>query len=85
MADCFGGVWAHHAQKKVNFIEPGDVEGALAIAAAIGDDRMQKQTTGRVVPDAFTHGSSAQRQRWFTIGFKEGQVASCDTFKAATL
>jgi uncharacterized protein len=84
-ADCFGGVWANHAQKKVNFIEPGDIEGALAIASAIGDDRMQKQTTGRVVPDAFTHGSSAQRQRWFTIGFKEGKVSACNTFQAANL
>jgi uncharacterized protein len=84
-ADCFGGVWANHAQRKVKFIEPGDIEGALAIASAIGDDRIQMQTQGRVVPDSFTHGSAAQRQRWFTIGFKEGKVAACDTFRAAQL
>ncbi len=84
-ADCFGGVWANHAQRRVKFIEPGDIEGALAIAAAIGDDRLQMQTQGRVVPDSFTHGSAAQRQRWFTIGFKEGKVSACDTFRAAEL
>ena len=84
-ADCLGGVWANHAQRKVNFIEAGDIEGALATASAIGDDRLQMQTQGRVVPDSFTHGSSEQRKRWFTIGFKEGKVAACDTFRAAQL
>lgn len=84
-ADCLGGVWANHAQRKVNFLEPGDVEGALSIASAIGDDRLQRQAGGRVVPDSFTHGSSEQRQRWFRIGFESGRVAACDTFKAAKL
>jgi predicted metalloprotease len=80
-ADCFAGVWAHHAQAKWNFIEPGDVEAALQTAAAIGDDRLQKQTQGHVVPDAFTHGSSEQRVRWFTKGLKSGAVSSCNTFQ----
>ena len=84
-ADCLGGVWANHAQRKVNYIEPGDIEGALSIAAAIGDDRLQRQAGGRVVPDSFTHGSSEQRQRWFKIGFESGKVSSCDTFRAARL
>jgi hypothetical protein len=84
-ADCFAGVWAHHANKRKEFVETGDIAAALSIAAAIGDDRLQKQTQGRVVPDAFTHGSAAQRQRWFTIGWKDGKVASCNTFAAAQL
>ena len=82
-ADCFAGIWAHHAQEKWKFIEPGDVEAAMQTAAAIGDDRLQKQTQGRVVPDAFTHGSSAQRVRWFTTGLKDGSLSSCDTFAAS--
>ena len=81
-ADCLAGVWANRAQAKWQFIEPGDVEAALQTASAIGDDRLQRQTQGYVVPDAFTHGTSAQRTRWFTIGFKSGQVASCDTLRA---
>jgi predicted metalloprotease len=81
-ADCFAGIWAHHSDQKWKFIEPGDVEAALQTAAAIGDDRLQKRTRGTVVPDAFTHGSSAQRQRWMMIGMKEGKVASCNTFAA---
>jgi uncharacterized protein len=80
-ADCLAGVWANHAQEKWQFIEPGDVESALQTASAIGDDRLQRQTQGYVVPDAFTHGSSAQRTRWFTTGLKSGEVASCDTFR----
>ena len=84
-ADCFGGVWAHHSNQRWKTIEPGDVEAALQTAAAIGDDRLQKQSRGYVVPDAFTHGSSAQRQRWFTIGLKEGKVSACNTFAAASL
>jgi predicted metalloprotease len=84
-ADCFAGVWAHHSNQRWNSIEPGDVEAALQTAAAIGDDRLQQQSRGYVVPDAFTHGSSAQRQRWFTIGLKEGKVSACDTFAAASL
>jgi len=84
-ADCLAGVWANHAEEKWRFIEPGDVESAMQTAAAIGDDRLQRRTQGYVVPDAFTHGSSEQRTRWFTTGLKSGQVASCDTFRAAEL
>jgi predicted metalloprotease len=84
-ADCLAGVWAHHSDQRWNSIEPGDVEAALQTAAAIGDDRLQKQAQGYVVPDSFTHGTSAQRQRWFTKGLKEGKVSSCDTFAAAAL
>ena len=84
-ADCFAGIWAHHAQQKWKFIEPGDVEAAMQTAAAIGDDRLQKQTQGRVVPDAFTHGSSEQRVRWFTVGLKDGSVSSCNTFTVSQL
>jgi predicted metalloprotease len=84
-ADCFGGVWAHHSNQRWKSIEPGDVEAALQTAAAIGDDRLQQQLRGYVVPDAFTHGSSAQRQRWFTTGLKEGKVSACNTFTAAQL
>ena len=82
-ADCLAGVWANHSNQRWKSIEPGDVEAALQTAAAIGDDRLQQQSRGYVVPDAFTHGSSAQRQRWFTIGLKEGKVSSCNTFAAA--
>jgi predicted metalloprotease len=84
-ADCFGGVWANRAQRKVNFIEPGDIEAALSTASAIGDDTLQRKSQGRVVPDSFTHGSAAQRQRWFTTGYKEGKVSACNTFQAANL
>lgn len=84
-ADCLGGVWAHHSNQRWNSIEPGDVEAALQTASAIGDDRLQKQARGYVVPDAFTHGSSAQRQRWFSIGLKSGKVSACNTFSAAQL
>jgi uncharacterized protein len=84
-ADCFAGVWANHSNQRWNSIEPGDVDAALQTAAAIGDDRLQKQAQGYVVPDAFTHGTSAQRQRWFTTGLKEGKVSACNTFAAATL
>jgi predicted metalloprotease len=84
-ADCLAGVWANHAQRKKAFIDPGDVEGAIGIATAIGDDRLQKQATGRVVPDSFTHGSSEQRVRWFKVGFESGRVSSCDTFRTANL
>ena len=81
-ADCLAGVWANRAQAKWQFIEPGDVEAALQTATSIGDDRLQRRTQGYVVPDAFTHGTSAQRARWFVSGLKSGQVASCDTFRA---
>jgi predicted metalloprotease len=84
-ADCLAGVWAHHSNQRWNSLEPGDVEAALQTAAAIGDDRLQQQSRGYVVPDAFTHGSSTQRQRWFTIGLKDGKVSSCNTFSATSL
>jgi predicted metalloprotease len=84
-ADCFAGVWANRSNQRWKSIEPGDVEAALQTASAIGDDRLQKQAQGYVVPDAFTHGTSEQRQRWFTTGLKEGNVSACDTFAAATL
>jgi uncharacterized protein len=84
-ADCLAGVWANHAQEKWQFIEPGDVESALQTASAIGDDRLQRQSQGSVVPDAFTHGSSEQRTRWFMNGLKSGKVASCDTFRTPQL
>ncbi len=84
-ADCLAGVWANRSQEKWKLIEPGDVEAALKTAAAIGDDRLQKQSQGTVVPDSFTHGSSEQRMRWFNNGLKGGTVASCNTFTAAQL
>jgi uncharacterized protein len=84
-ADCLAGVWAHHAQETWNFIEPGDVEAALQTASAIGDDRLQRQSQGYVVPDAFTHGSSAQRTRWFMTGLRSGKLDACDTFNATQL
>jgi predicted metalloprotease len=80
-ADCLAGVWANRGQAKWQFIEPGDVEAALQTASAIGDDRLQRESQGYVVPDAFTHGSSAQRTRWFMTGLKLGTVSSCDTFR----
>jgi predicted metalloprotease len=79
-ADCLAGVWANNSNQRWNSIEPGDVEAAMQTAAAIGDDRLQQQSRGYVVPDAFTHGSSAQRQRWFMTGLKEGKVSACNTF-----
>ena len=84
-ADCLAGVWAHHSDQRWNSLEPGDVNAALQTAAAIGDDRLQRQAQGYVVPDAFTHGTSAQRQRWFSRGLKDGKVSTCDTFSAASL
>jgi uncharacterized protein len=82
-ADCFGGVWAHAARAKHNYLDPGDVDAALQTASAIGDDRLQQQSRGYVVPDAFTHGTSEQRKRWFMIGFNEGKVSACNTFQTA--
>jgi uncharacterized protein len=84
-ADCLAGLWANHAQHTWNFIEPGDVEAAMQTASAIGDDRLQRQSQGYVVPDAFTHGSSAQRTRWFMTGLKSGRIQDCDTFKPEQL
>jgi predicted metalloprotease len=82
-ADCLAGVWANRQQQKEPFLDPGDVDAALKTASAIGDDRLQRQARGVVVPDSFTHGSSEQRVRWFTTGFKNGTVDSCNTFAAA--
>jgi len=82
-ADCLAGVWAYHAEETWKFIEPGDVEAAMQTSAAIGDDRLQRQAQGYVVPDAFTHGSSEQRTHWFTAGLTSGKVESCDTFATA--
>ena len=80
-ADCYSGVWAHYAQKRFRILEPGDINEALNAASAIGDDRLQKEAQGYVVPDAFTHGSSAQRVAWFKRGFLSGDLNSCNTFK----
>jgi predicted metalloprotease len=84
-ADCLAGVWAFHAQKRLDWLEPGDLEEALNAANAIGDDRLQSQARGQVVPDSFTHGTSAQRVRWFKLGFEKGEVGRCDTFSTARL
>ncbi len=84
-ADCLAGVWAHLNHQLNNRLEEGDIEEGLNAAAQIGDDMIQKRQQGYVVPDAFTHGSSEQRQRWFTRGFKSGEMKSCDTFNADTL
>ena len=75
------GVWGFHTQRARNMLEAGDLEEALNAASAIGDDRIQRESTGRVVPDSFTHGSSAQRVKWFRIGFESGDVAACETFR----
>jgi predicted metalloprotease len=80
-ADCLAGIWANRGQARWDFIEPGDVDSALQTASAIGDDRLQRRSQGYVVPDAFTHGTSAQRSQWFTMGLKSGTVTSCDTFR----
>ena len=84
-ADCFAGVWANRAQQRLNWLEPGDIEEALNAANAIGDDRLQQQSQGRIVPDAFTHGTSAQRMKWFRTGFDSGEPTRCDTFRASRL
>lgn len=84
-ADCLAGVWANHADRARQILEKGDVEEALRAASAIGDDRIQKQQQGYVVPDAFTHGTSEQRMRWFRRGLDTGQVNQCDTFSAGQL
>jgi uncharacterized protein len=84
-ADCFAGVWGNHAEKARKLLEPGDLEEALRAATAIGDDRLQRQTTGRVVPDSFTHGSAEQRVNWFRRGFESGDLARCDTSTAREL
>ena len=84
-ADCFAGVWAFHANRSRSILEKGDVEAALTAATAIGDDTLQRQSQGTVVPDSFTHGTSAQRVRWFNKGIETGQFEQCDTFNARPL
>jgi len=84
-ADCYAGVWAHHAARSRQLLEAGDVEEGLNAASAIGDDRLQHMSQGRVVPDAFTHGSSEQRVRWFRKGMETGSLEACDTFSARQL
>ena len=81
-ADCYAGVWAHHANKARSILENGDIESAVNAAQRIGDDALQRKSSGTVVPDSFTHGSSAQRVRWFTTGIQTGSVKACDTFNA---
>ena len=84
-ADCYAGIWARHSQQARQWLEQSDLESALNAAAQIGDDHLQRTQTGTVRPDTFTHGSSAQRQRWFQLGYQNGSVPACDTFKAKTL
>ena len=84
-ADCFAGVWGHHAQNQRQILQQGDVEEAMNAAAKIGDDALARSSGGAVVPESFTHGSSAQRQRWFDNGLKNGSVKACDTFSARNL
>jgi len=90
-ADCLSGVWANHENNRLQkagkppLVEAGDIEAALRTASAIGDDTLQRKATGRVVPDSFTHGSSEQRQRWFTTGYRQGTVAACNTFGSESL
>ena len=84
-ADCFAGVWAHKAQNARQILEQGDVESAMNAAARIGDDALQRANGRAVVPESFTHGTSAQRQRWFTTGLRQGDVQACDTFSARSL
>jgi predicted metalloprotease len=81
-ADCYAGIWANHANRSRHILEAGDVEAGLNAAAAIGDDRLQRQAQGYVAPESFTHGSSAQRVQWFRRGLESGELSACDTFKA---
>ena len=83
-ADFLAGVWAHHAQKQRRILEPGDIEEGLRAAAAVGDDRLQKLARGYVVPESFTHGTSAQRMKWFKLGFETGDISKGDTFDVPT-
>jgi predicted metalloprotease len=84
-ADCFAGVWGNKSQAQLDWLKPGDVDAALNAASAVGDDTLQKQARGYAVPDSFTHGTSAQRSRWFKAGFNSGDLKSCDTFGAGSL
>ena len=84
-ADCYAGIWAHQSQRAKQWLEQGDLESAINAAAQIGDDHLQREQSGVARPDIFTHGTSAQRQRWFLTGYKSGSVAACDTFGAQSL
>ena len=84
-ADCYAGVWAFHANQQFSILQNGDVEGAVQAASAVGDDTLQKESQGYIVPDSFTHGSSAQRVRWFQRGLQDGRIEACDTFSAPSL
>ncbi|MGO4394090.1 neutral zinc metallopeptidase [Variovorax sp. M-6] len=84
-ADCLAGVWAHHSQQSKQWLDPGDIEAAMNAAQKIGDDALQRSAGRAVVPDSFTHGTSAQRQRWFGAGFKSGNMQDCDTFASKSL
>lgn len=84
-ADCFAGVWANKSQQQLQWLQPGDIESALNAASQIGDDTLQREARGTVMPDSFTHGTSAQRVKWFKTGFQSGDVGACDTFQAQTL
>jgi predicted metalloprotease len=84
-ADCLAGIWAYYAQNRLKIVDDGDIEEALGAAAAIGDDRIQRKMQGQVIPESFTHGSSAQRVRWFKRGFESGTFPSCETFSTDAL
>jgi len=84
-ADCYAGVWAYHANQQFAILQNGDVEGALRAASAVGDDTLEKESQGYIVPDSFTHGTSAQRTRWFQRGLANGRMQDCDTFSAPSL
>jgi predicted metalloprotease len=84
-ADCYAGVWAHYSQQSKQWLEPGDIESAINAATKIGDDTLQKSAGRAVVPESFTHGSSAQRVKWFNTGWESGSVKACDTFSARSL
>jgi len=84
-ADCFAGVWGNRSQAQLNWLQAGDVDAALNAASSVGDDALQKQSRGYAVPDSFTHGTSAQRSRWFKTGFASGDIKSCDTFSTNSL
>ncbi|WP_347902153.1 neutral zinc metallopeptidase [Pseudomonas purpurea] len=84
-ADCLAGVWAQHAQQRLNWLEPGDIEAALHAATVFGDDYLQRNQTAALLPETFTHGTSAQRMHWFNVGFTQGRLDQCDTFAAEPL
>ncbi len=84
-ADCYAGIWAHHADRSRQILETGDIDEGLAAASAVGDDRLQKQSQGYVNPDSFTHGTSEQRVKWFRIGLEKGSIQACDTFSQSRL